>query len=178
MANNLVKLIFDQFVSTVERLGMKKHCKLNCCKFDYRVRSHKTFKVMDVVYFMEDECGRTSEAVVVIDITNICTEDLVTESWVEYLEKQAHEMLSLICPKKVVIIKTETKCCREQPKKWCPSNCRCYTVIHKEPEPMPVCECECEVIVNTGCECVPICGCEEKKETHSMWRTSGCCGCN
>lgn len=156
MANNLVKLIFEQFLEIVERCTYKSCIKFDECFFDYRVRELVGHRLIDVIYVVEEKCGRRRDAIVSIDFTNICYEDLTTCKWVQYLEKIAREFIEEICPKKVAIIREEPKKCRKQPPKWNPLPCcdtttiiRKNKIVHPEPE--------CEVIVEKECECVPLC---------------------
>lgn len=156
MASNLVQLIFNQFLEIVERLAKHACFVFDECEFDYRVREMIGHKLLDVIYIVEDKCGRRRDVLVVIDITNICYEDLVTCKWVEYLEKLAKEFVDDICPKKYVIVKDEVKKCRPQPPRWTPFPCsNVTTVIHRRKH-VPV-EPECEVVVERECECVPLC---------------------
>lgn len=156
MANNVVQVIFDQFLGIVERLSKKACFEFNECDFDYRVRDMVTYRLLDVIYVICDKCGRRRDVIVTIDITNICFEYLTTCKWVEYLEKLAHEFISDICPKKMVIVKEEPKKCRPQPPTWKPFPCNNVVTVIRKKEPI-VEEPECEVIVEKECECVPEC---------------------
>jgi len=132
---------------------------------------------LDVIYIIEDKCGRRRDVIITIDITNICTEDLILCKWVEYLEKLAREFIHDICPKKLVIIKDVKRKCREQPPKWVPFPCKTVTTVIKK-RPI-IHEPECEVIVERECECIPECirrPCIPKKqliiryETEKPWK--------
>ncbi|XWV25643.1 hypothetical protein QJ856_gp0110 [Tupanvirus deep ocean] len=156
MANNLVQLIFDQFLEIVEGLSRKSCFDFDECDFDYRVRELVGHRLIDVIYVVEDKCGRRRDVIVTIDFTNICVEDLITCKWVEYLEKLAHEFVNDICPKRLMIVKDEPKKCRPQPPKWEPFPCRNITTVIRKKKPVPK-EPECEIIIEKECECVPLC---------------------
>jgi hypothetical protein len=156
MAIDLVQLIFDQFLGIVERLSKKSCFIFNECDFEFRVREFVSHRLIDVIHTERDHCGRPRNAVVTIDYTSICVEDLTSCRWIDYLKKLAREFISEICPKKLVVVKEENKKCRPQPPKWEPFPCRNITTvirkkvpIHKEPE--------CKVIIERECECVPQC---------------------
>lgn len=156
MANNLVKLIFDQFLEYVDRFSKKSCFEFEECDFDYRIRELAGHRLIDVVYVIEDKCGRRRDAIVTIDFTNICYEDLCTHIWINYLIKLAHEFIEEICPKKLVINCDKPRKCRKQPHCWEPIPCLTTTTIikkqkHVEPEP------DCEIIVENECECIPVC---------------------
>jgi len=156
MAIDIVQLIFDQFLEIVQRLSRKSCFEFNECDFEYRVREYVGHRLIDVIHINEDKCCRRKDAVITIDSTSICVEDLTSCKWVNYLEKLALEFINEICPKKLVVIKEEPKGCRPQPPKWQPFPCRNVTTIIRKKK--PVCpEPECEVIIQNECECVPVC---------------------
>jgi hypothetical protein len=157
MANNLVQLIFEQFIEIVLRLSKKTRCDFDECDFDFRVRELVGHRLIDVIFIIEDKCGRRNDVIITIDFTNICFEDLTTCRWVDYLEKLAHEFINDICPKKFIIIREQSpKKCRPQPPKWEPMPCRNITTVIRKRKPIPK-EPECEIIIEKECECVPIC---------------------
>lgn len=156
MANNLVQLIFDQFLEIVERFSRKSCCDFDDCDFEYRVRELVGHRLIDVIYIIEDKCGRRRDVITTIDFTNICVEDLTTCRWVDYLEKIARGYIHDICPKKLVIVKEELNKCRSQPPKWKPMPCRKITTIVRKKPVLPP-EPECEIIIEKECECVPLC---------------------
>ncbi len=156
MANSVVQIIFDQFLDIVERLSKKSCFIFDYCRFEFRVREAVQHKLLDVIYIGEDRCCRRRDVIITIDITNICTEDLITCKWVNYLEKLAKEFIADICPKRLIVVKEDLKKCRPQPPVWKPFPCKKITTvihkikpIHKEPE--------CEVVYEKQCECVKKC---------------------
>lgn len=156
MANNLPQIIFEQFLDIVEKHSRKACFEFNECDFDYRVRILVQHRLIDVIYVVQDKCGRRSDIIVTIDFTNICLEDLISCKWVDYLEKLAIEFIHDICPKKIVIVKDEPKKCRPQPQVFRPFPCKTVTTIIKK-KPI-IHEPECEVIIEKECaECVPVC---------------------
>ena len=174
---NLVQIIFEQFLEIVEVLSKKSCFKFNECDFDFRVRELVKHQLLDVIYVIEDKCGRRRDVIVTIDITNICLEDLILCKWVEYLEKLAREFIHDICPKKLVVIKDEQRKCRPQPPRWEPFPCKTVTtIIRKKPI---IHEPECEIIIEKECECIEECKrqpCIPKKqliiryETDKKWK--------
>lgn len=168
MANNLVNVIFNQFLGIVEKISKKACFEFDECDFDYRVRELAGHRLIDVIYVVEDKCGRRHDVVATIDFTNICFEDLTNSEWKTYLNRLAVEFVNNICPKKYEIPLDEKRKCRPQPPAWTPLPCNnITTVIHKRkivtPEP------ECEVIIENECECVPLCKrktCSEPKHTY------------
>jgi len=156
MVQNLVQLIFEQFLEIVQKHSAKSCFKFHECDFNYRVRESVGHRLLDVIYVVKDKCGRRRDVIITIDITKICLEDLTTCDWVAYLEKLAKEFVSEICPKKYVIIKEEPRKCRLEPAKWCPLPCRNITTVVRRKKIIPV-EPEVEVIIEKECECVPIC---------------------
>lgn len=156
MAANLVSVIFNQFLSIVEKLSKKSCCVFNECDFDYRVRDLGTHRLIDVMYVIEDKCGRRQDVIATIDYTNICFEDLSSPQWKEYLTKIAIEFINYICPKKYELIDYYKRKCRQEPPRWEPLPCNNVTTIikkHEYVEPEP----ECEVIIENECKCVPFC---------------------
>lgn len=158
MANNLVQLIFNQFIEILEDIAAKdaKCFEFNKCEFDYRVREKVNHRLLDVKFTIKEECDRPRDVIKEIDITGICYEDLTTCKWVDYLTTLAKEYVNEICPTRYVIIKEEPRKCRPQPPQWCPFPCKkTTTIIRKVPiiEKKP----ECEVIIEKGCECINEC---------------------
>ncbi|AAV50985.1 hypothetical protein [Acanthamoeba castellanii mimivirus] len=158
MANNLVQLIFDQFIEILEDLAAKDEwCfDFNKCDFDFRVRELVNHRLLDVKYTIKDECGRPRDVIQEIDITGICYEDLTTCKWVDYLTKLAVEYINNICPPRYIIIKEEPKKCRPQLPEWNPFPCKRTTTIYRRQKPVEK-KPECEVIFEKGCECLPSC---------------------
>ena len=153
--SNLVQVIFEQFLEIVE-VSSKKACFVfDECDFKYRVRILIGHQLLDVIYVVQDKCGRHNDVIVTIDITNICLEDLISCKWVAYLEKLAREFIHDICPKKLVVIQDIPKKCRPQPPRWEPFPCKTVTIITKK-KPVVV-KPECEIIIERECECVPEC---------------------
>lgn len=153
---NLVQMIFEQFLDIVEVLSKKSCFKFDECDFDFRVRELLNHRLLDVIYVIEDKCGRRRDVLVTIDITSICIDDLISCKWVDYLEKLAHEFIHDICPKKLVIVKDVQQKCREEPPRWEPFPCKTVTtIIRKKPI---IHKPECEVIIEDKCdECIEVC---------------------
>lgn len=179
MSNNLVQLIYDQFLEIVEKQSKHSCFKFKECDFDYRVHVSSGYRVIDVKYVSVDKCERKHEVIITIDYTNICFKDLTSCQWIKYLEKLAHELINEICPKKFTFVKDEPRKCRPQPPKWEPLPCKkVTTVIYKKPSPPP--EPECEVIIEKECECVPICKhkpCVQKKQVIIRYKKEKSCRC-
>lgn len=182
MANNLIELIFEQFIEIVIGLSRKSNCKLDECDFDYRVREFVGHRLIDVVYVDEDKCGRRRDIITQIDSTNICLEDLTTCRWVAYLEKLAKAFLCDICPIKLSIVKDEPRKCRPQPHKWQPFECKTVTTIIRKRKPVKK-EPVCDIIIEKECECIPLCKrepCEPKHkviikyEAEKPWKCGDC----
>ena len=155
MANNLVQIIFEQFLEIVQQFSKKACFCFNECDFDYRVRELANHRLLDVIYVVQDNCGRRRDVIITIDITNICLDSLISCKWVNYLETLAREFISNICPKKFIVMKHETRKCRPQPPKWQPFPCRNITVIRKKRPCLP--PPEIEVIVEKPNRCIPQC---------------------
>lgn len=156
MASDLVNVIFNQFVSIVERFAKKSCFEFNECDFDYHVREAVGHRLIDVVYVVEDKCGRRHDVIATIDYTNICFEDLTSPEWKDYLSKIAIEFVNDICPKKYEIPSTHKRKCRTEPPHWEPLPCGIITTVIKKqviPEPEP----DYEVVIENECACVPIC---------------------
>lgn len=156
MTNNLPQLIFEQFLEIVERSSKNACFEFDECDFNFRVRDLVNHRIMNVVYIVEDKCGRRHDVFATIDITSICVEDLTSCKWVAYLEKIAREFINDICPSKLVIIKDEPRKCRPQPPRWEPFPCGIVTTVIRKRKPIVTVP-ECEVIIEKECECVPIC---------------------
>lgn len=152
---NLVQMIFEQFLEIVERLSKNACFNFNECDFDYRVRELARHRLLDVIYVIEDKCGRRRDVLVTIDITSICIEDLISCKWVDYLEKIAREFVHDICPKKLIVVRDEIKGCRPQPPICAPFPCKTVTTIIRKKPFIP--KEECEVIIEKDCECVEKC---------------------
>lgn len=153
--SRLVEIIFEQFLEIVEVFSKKACFKFNECDFDFRVRELVNHRLLDVIYVIEDKCGRRRDVLVTIDITGICLEDLILCKWIDYLERLAKEFIHDICPKKLIVIKEEHKKCRPQPPKWEPFPCKTVTtIIRKKPV---IREEECEVTIEKECECIKEC---------------------
>lgn len=155
MSSNLVQLIFNQFIEIVERFSRKSCFDFNECDFEYRVHEQANHRLLDVILIVIEKCNRRRDVVATIDFTNICTEDLTTCKWVDYLEKLARKFINNICPNRLMIVKNNPKKCRPQPPQWKPLPCRKVTTIIRKNK--PVVEPECEIIVERECECIPIC---------------------
>lgn len=156
MAQDLVQIIFEQFIEILQKKAKKTPCKFGECDFDYRVREMVGHRLIDVIFISKDKCGRRHDSIITIDFTNICLEDLVTCKWVNYLKRLAREFLNDICPKKLVVVKDVPKKCRQEPPRWEPFPCKVVTTIINKKEIIkkkPI----CKVIVENECECVPEC---------------------
>lgn len=156
MSNNLLQLIFDQFIDLVIEVGRKTHCCVDRCAFDFRLHEIANSRMLQVIYLGKDECCRQRDICIRIDITNICLHDLTTCKWVNYLTKMAVEFSRDICPVRMVIIRDDPRPCRKQPERWEPLPCaNVTTIVRRELPPQP--EPECEVVIENNCECIPVC---------------------
>lgn len=156
MANNLVQLIFDQFVAIVIKIASKCRCEVDVCDFDFRVRELTGYRIIDVLYVAHEQCGRTRDVVTTIDFTNICFEDLTSCEWIQYLKKIAREYVADICPRRVVIVKDKKRRCREEPPVWEPFPCQQITHVVEVTPVEPIIP-RPKIIYEHECECVPQC---------------------
>ena len=156
MSNNLVQLIFDQFIDILLNISNRRHCKVDECDFEYKVRELNKYRLIDIIYVFRGKCEKHYKVSISIDFTNICKDDLITCQWVDYLTKLAIEFVEDICPKKLVIVREEHQKCRQQPPKWEPLPCKNITTIIRKKKPK-IEKPECEVTIEKECECVPIC---------------------
>ena len=166
MPANIHHLIFDQYVNMLIDLS-KKRCCLEYCNFNFSVYDAKQHKIMDVVYDLKDECNRRHNHNSIIDITNICYDDVITCKWVEYLTASAKDFLEQICPKKLKIVEEREPGCRPKPPVWCPFPCTVTTTIIQNEEP----ECpepECEVIIEKVCSCIKKCPRDRCEPKHQL----------
>ena len=182
MATNLFELIFNQFVDmVVECAAKKKACKVDNCDFNWRVHDRTGTRVMEIVYLYSDECKRQHNITTIIDITNICTEDLVSCSWIDYITKIARDYVCSICPTRLTIVKEDLPKCREEYPKWQPFVTRTTTTITRQHCVEPVYS-EPEVIIDPGCPCVETCErepCPSRDRVIIKYKEdkNNCCGC-
>ena len=166
MANNLVEIIFEQFLGIVEKQADKCCFDFNECDFKFKVREGRFVLLIDILYRVKLKCNRFRDVIVTIDITSICLEQLPTKKWRQYLKTLAKEFLADICEEKVKIPEKEhIRKCRKEPE-WCRFPTKCTTVIRKPCKPK-VCKPKIKVLVEKECECIKICKpakCEKKRE--------------
>ena len=158
MANNLVEIIFNQFLDILEKVANKKYCiDIDKCDYNYHIRNLAKVQLIDVITKVKGRCRTVKTVGITIDYTSICLEHLPTKKWKQYLKKLALELLCEIIEDKVFIIpgKEYKKKCREQPK-WCAFPTQCTTVITKKCKPKKV-EPKCKIIFENRCECIPVC---------------------
>ena len=155
MTNSINKVIFDQFLSLIEKLTHRSCCNYNECDFDY-VENNKNRNLLTIIHFSCDKCGRVQEASVVVDKTNICLEDLISCRWVEYLESKARELIDEICPWNIRVVPDNPKRCKPHHPVWKPDPCKTTTYITHKNECEESSE-ECEVIIEKECECIKKC---------------------
>lgn len=158
MANNLVEIIFNQFLDILDKVANKKYCvDIDKCDYDFHERNSFKVQLIDVFTRVKGRCGSHKTVGITIDYTSICLEHLPTKKWKQYLKKLAHDLLAQIIEDKTFIIpeKEHKKKCRKQPK-WCAFPTQCTTVITKRCEPKVV-KPKCKVVFEKRCECIPVC---------------------
>merc|ERR1712054_585550 len=154
MCSKLASTIFDQFVSIVNTLNTSDTCTINPCGFTYQLVHHNNYTTLNISYRYLDDCDRVYDVTVVVDITNICFDDLSCPKWVNYLETLARQLLDNVCPKVCTIIYPESSC-RKQPPVWEPFPCRETRYITQEE--VIVCPEEPTLVHTKVCKCSKPC---------------------
>ena len=167
MANNLVEIIFEQFLAIVEKLAPKYCFDFNECDFKYKSREGRFVQLIDILYRVHLKCKRFRDVIVTIDFTAVCLEHLPTKKWRQYLKNLAKDFLSDIIneDKFVMPDKERIKKCRKEPV-WCRFPTKCTTVIRR-PCKVVKKQPKIKVLVEKECECIPICKpvkCQKKRE--------------
>ena len=158
MCSKLSATIFNQFLSIVDALNTS-NCVIDQCGFSHQTVKHNNYTTLNISYKYVDSCDRCFEILVVIDITNICFQDLPSCKWVNYLENIAEEFLHNVCPKECVVVYPE-KSCRKSPPVWEPFPCTETRYVIQE-DVIP--ECHEPTIVRTK-----VCKCEDPCPRHEL----------
>lgn len=163
MANNLVEIIFEQFLGIVEKLAPKYCFDFDPCDFQYKTRDGVNVQLIDVLFRAPHKCGTYRDVIVTIDYTSICLNDLPTKKWKTYLKKLANEFLHDIVFVETFVIpkKEKLRKCHKEPK-WCSFPTKLTTIIRKPCEPKEV-KPKVKVVIEKECECVEICHDEPKE---------------
>ena len=167
MSNNLVEIIFEQFLGIVEKQAHKFCFDFDECDFKFKVREGRFVLLIDVLFRVKLKCDRWRDVIVTIDFTSICFEHLPTKKWRQYLKKLAKEFLADIVGENKPHIpeKERIRKCREEPE-WCRFPTKCTTVIRRPCKPK-IEKPKIKVLIEKECECIPICKpvkCDKKRE--------------
>lgn len=157
----LHRTIFDQFVAMAVKETASTGCAFVACQTNYSVRQHQS--QMDIEYLSRDECERQSIYAVILDITDICFDDLHTPSWQAYVHNKVTALLAQICPPALPVPRKGTPC-RCAPACWGCPEAKTTTYVQCTPVPPPpqpehvviveCCESPCASKPTTGgCPC-------------------------
>lgn len=157
MANNLVEIIYEQFLGIVEKLAPKYCFEFNPCDFQYKTRDGVNVQLIDILFRAPGKCDSYRDVIVTIDYTSICLNDLPTKKWKTYLKNLANQFLHEIVYVETFVIPKPEKLrkCRKEPK-WCHFPTKLTTIIHKPCEPKEE-KPKIKVVIEKECVCVPVC---------------------
>jgi hypothetical protein len=161
--SDLSRTIIEQFRGIFAEVAATSLCiEYDACRLETLKRCECSYRYIDVRYVVEEECVRFRDALVTIDYTGICFNNLNDCKWILYLKSLARELVDQICPKVFVFEREIEGSCRREPEFHGPFLTTTTTVVRAPPVPEPVIP--TINVVRRVCKCEPSCCSDSPRE--------------